>query len=55
MVLAGVYAVGEFSGAGWLVIPQMVQYHGMANASGLILGLIGWAIVNPKPVGTKQV
>jgi hypothetical protein len=47
MALAGVYAVGVFSGADWLAIPQMVQVHGAANACGVILGLIGWGIVRP--------
>lgn len=49
MVFAGVYAVSEFSGAGVLVIPQMVQYHGMANAAGVILGLIGWGVARGEP------
>lgn len=48
MLLAGVYAVGNFTGQDWLLIPRMVQLHGVANATGVILGLAGWALVRPQ-------
>ena len=37
MGLAGVYAVGEFTGATWLSIPVMIQTHGVLNAFGFAL------------------
>jgi YndJ-like protein len=45
MVLAGIYAVGEFAQQYWLLIPQMARLHGMANALGFSLGgLWGWTL-----------
>jgi hypothetical protein len=44
MILAGVYAAGEFTGTDWISIPQMAQLHGIANAAGLAAGLVGWGI-----------
>jgi hypothetical protein len=34
MALAGVYAVGEFTGERWLAIPTMIRTHGAFNAFG---------------------
>ncbi len=48
MALAGVYAVGEFTGHAWLDIPTMIRTHGAANAFGFALcGLVGWSISPP--------
>jgi hypothetical protein len=44
MGLAGIYAVGEFTGQAWIDIPTMIRTHGAANAFGFATcGLIGWA------------
>jgi hypothetical protein len=37
MVLAGVYGVGELTGAGWIGIPRMGVLHGLVNAFGFTL------------------
>ena len=43
MALAGVYALGEFTGRHRLLIPQMAQLHGTVNALGFSLcGMLGW-------------
>jgi hypothetical protein len=34
MILAGVYAVGEFTGERWIAIPTMIRTHGAFNAFG---------------------
>jgi hypothetical protein len=45
MTLVAAYAVGEFTGSYWLVIPQMTRFHGPANALGFALcGLLGWTL-----------
>ena len=44
MVLAAIYAVGQFTGHAWLEIPVMIRTHGAANAFGFATcGLLGWA------------
>ena len=49
MVLAGVYAAGEFLERPLLTIPQMVISHGVFNALGFgLLGTIGWFALHPK-------
>jgi hypothetical protein len=41
MLLAAVYALGEFTANDWLSISTMVQTHGVLNAFGFVLcGLI---------------
>jgi len=43
MVLAALYAVGEFTGEQLLSIPTMIRTHGAANAIGFVTcGLAGW-------------
>ena len=37
MILAGVYAVGEYTGLRWLSIPTLVWSHGLLNALGFAL------------------
>ena len=37
MILAAVYALGEFTGDGWIDIPAMIPLHGTANAFGFAL------------------
>src|SRR5207249_1096301 len=45
MVLAGAYAVGEFTEKPWLSIPQMAVWHGIANAWGFsTCGLLAWVL-----------
>ena len=45
MGLAGVYAVGEFMGKDWILIPRMATTHGLLNALGFVLpGLVGWSV-----------
>lgn len=49
-LLAAVYALGSFTGAGWLDIPTMVRFHAVANALGFALPALGfWAAVGPPP------
>jgi len=44
MILAGLYAWGEFSGTGMLDIPTMARWHGITLAFGFALpGLLGWS------------
>jgi hypothetical protein len=43
MVLAGIYALGKYTGGNWLEIPEMAVMHGFANALGFTFcGLVGW-------------
>jgi hypothetical protein len=45
MVLAGVWAIGEFPLQPFVHLDQMARWHGTANSLGFILcGLMGWAI-----------
>jgi hypothetical protein len=45
MVLAGVWAIGEFPLQPFVHLDEMAKYHGTANALGFILcGLIGWTL-----------
>jgi hypothetical protein len=45
MVFTYLYAVGEFTGAPLISIPQMVRIHGLVNSLGFALGgLLGWNI-----------
>ncbi len=45
MVFAGVYAVGDWTERYWLLIPQMVRLHGIANALGFTLcALLAWTL-----------
>ena len=37
MVLAGIYALGEFLRTGWLSLPEMARTHGILNAFGFVL------------------
>jgi len=43
MLLAPLYALGRFSGSGWLAIADMLPTHGACNAFGFALcGLLAW-------------
>ena len=45
MFLIYVYAIGEFTGSYLVNIPQMVRFHGTANAFGFAFcGLLAWAL-----------
>jgi hypothetical protein len=45
MVLAGVWAIGEFPFQPFVHLDEMARYHGTANSLGFILcGLIGWTL-----------
>lgn len=49
MILASVYALGEFTGHLWISIPQMARVHGAINSIGFTLcGLIAWILLYPK-------
>jgi hypothetical protein len=42
-VLAIIYAVGDYLGRDWLVIPRMASTHGVLNGLGFVLlALLGW-------------
>ena len=48
MLLAAVYALGEYTGNYWLVIPQMARVHGILNGPGFaLLGLLAWVLERP--------
>jgi hypothetical protein len=43
MLLAMIYALGDYLGEDWLVIPWMASTHGVLNGLGFVLpGLLGW-------------
>ena len=45
MVLAGVWAIGEFPLQPFVHLDQMARWHGTASSLGFILcGLVGWTI-----------
>ena len=45
MVLAGVWAIGEFPLQPFVHLDEMARFHGTANALGFILcGLVGWTL-----------
>ncbi|HEY6185929.1 MAG TPA: YndJ family transporter [Terriglobales bacterium] len=45
MVLASVYAIGDWLKQDWLVIPRMASTHGLLNAFGFsLLGFLGWVV-----------
>ena len=45
MLLVMVYAVGEYTGNYWLVIPQMAHLHGPLNGPGFVLlSLVAWVV-----------
>jgi hypothetical protein len=45
MVLAGVWAIGEFPLQPFVHLDEMAKFHGSANAVGFVLcGLVGWTI-----------
>jgi hypothetical protein len=48
MLFAAVYALGKYTGHGWLDIPEMAVIHGVANSIGFALcGLFGWNLLRP--------
>jgi len=54
MVLATIYAVGDWLGRDWLLVPRMASTHGVVNGLGFVLfGLLGW-MVELSAVGTKE-
>jgi hypothetical protein len=43
MVLATVYALGEFTGQKWIDVPRMAALHGLVNVFGFALpGMLAW-------------
>jgi hypothetical protein len=45
MSLAGMFALGEFLGKDWILIPRMAATHGLLNAICFVLpGLVGWLV-----------
>jgi YndJ-like protein len=56
MALAVVYAVGDWLGRDWLLIPRMASTHGMVNAFGFVLfGLLAWVVElsGPMEIGLR--
>jgi hypothetical protein len=54
MVLAGVWAIGEFPLQPFVHLDQMARFHGTANAFGFVLcGLVGWTLAAPHTVRLK--
>jgi hypothetical protein len=50
MGLAGVYGIGELTGADWIGIPRMVAIHGLLNALGFTwCGLLGHLLLASQP------
>jgi hypothetical protein len=50
MALAGVYGIGELTGANWIGIPRMVAIHGLLNALGFTwCGLLGHLLLESQP------
>ena len=50
MGLAGIYGIGELTGAGWIGIPRMVAIHGLLNAFGFTwCGLLGHLLLESRP------
>lgn len=48
MLLVVVYAIGEYTGNYWLVIPQMAHIHGPLNGPGFVLlSLLAWVVEKP--------
>jgi hypothetical protein len=48
MVLACMYALGEFLGQSWVFIPKMAATHGAMNVFGFSLcGLLAWSVAEP--------
>ena len=55
MVLAGIWAVGEYPLQPFVNLPQMARLHGIANGFGFVLcGLLGWSVVAAASLGDKQ-
>ncbi len=45
MVLASVYAIGDWLKQDWLVVPRMASTHGVLNGLGFaLLGMLGWLV-----------
>jgi YndJ-like protein len=54
MVLAGMYALGDYRQRDWLLIPLMASTHGLLNGLGFVMfGLLGW-LVESSQVGGKK-
>ncbi|MBL8857357.1 MAG: YndJ family protein [Planctomycetes bacterium] len=51
MVLACIYALGEFTGTPWIDIEHMALIHGLVNVFGFALpGMLAWTIADPPRV-----
>jgi uncharacterized protein (UPF0548 family) len=56
MVLAAVYALGNYRQAGWPTIPDMVRWHATLNALGFALpGLVAWNLERQRTRAEMQV
>lgn len=54
MVLAGVWAIGEFPLQPFVHLDEMAKFHGAANAFGFVLcGLVGWTLAARKWRGAQ--
>ncbi len=54
MSLTAVYGIGEFVGIGWITIPQMALFHGLANGVGFSLcGLLAFRLADARSGETE--
>jgi hypothetical protein len=54
MVLAGIWAIGEFPLQPFVHLDEMARLHGTSNAFGFVLcGLVGWTIAAPRTARLK--
>jgi hypothetical protein len=55
MVLAALWAIGEFPLQPFVHLDQMARYHGTLNGLGFILcGLVGWTLANSGAMASKR-
>jgi hypothetical protein len=52
MILAGLYALGSYTGHARIGVLGMIHTHGIANALGFaLLGLLAWSLAPARPAG----
>jgi hypothetical protein len=55
MLLAGIWAIGEFPLQPFVHLDEMARFHGTANALGFILcGMLGWTLATPSAPQTRR-
>jgi hypothetical protein len=54
MILAGVWAIGEYPLQAFVNIRQMAQFHGVLNGVGFVVcGMLGWTLVKAEQAAPK--